>query len=119
MYFFSSDVNGDDITYKTNQLMDGRKCISYEPTTVGMFKFFELVDECITLIILGPIEIHILKENEPVDGSPLIVHAFDPFGVHIINFPKKIQINTINHFLIDPTKAGKGSLKISIKGSIT
>lgn len=65
---------------------------------------------------LGPVEIHISKENEPIDGSPLIVHAFDPAEVHLLDFPEKILINTTNRFIIDPTKAGKGSLKIAIKG---
>jgi hypothetical protein len=46
----------------------------------------------------------------------LIVHAFDPASVHLIDFPEKIQLNTTNRFIIDPTKAGKGSLKIAIKG---
>jgi len=66
--------------------------------------------------ILGPVEIHILKENQPINGSPLIVHAFDPSAVYLIDFPKKILINTINRFLIDTSKAGKGSLKVIIKG---
>jgi len=65
---------------------------------------------------LGPVEIHITKEKEPIDGSPLIVHAFDPANVYLIDFPDKILINTTNRFVIDPTKAGKGSLKISIRG---
>ena len=61
-------------------------------------------------------EIHIFKEKEPIDGSPLIVNAFDPNAVCLLDFPKKIFANTINRFLIDPTKAGKGSLKIAIRG---
>lgn len=65
---------------------------------------------------LGPIEIHISKENEPINGSPLIVHAFDPAAVTVMDFPEKLQINTINRFIINPTKAGKGSLKVAIKG---
>ena len=68
------------------------------------------------MIILGPIKIHVLKENQPIGGSPLIVHAFDPSVVHIINFPKKIHVNTLNSFIIDATQAGKGSLKIILKG---
>jgi hypothetical protein len=68
------------------------------------------------MIILGPVEIHITKDNQVIDGSPLIVHAFDPSVVQIINFPKRILINTTNSFLLDPTQAGKGSLKITIKG---
>jgi hypothetical protein len=67
-------------------------------------------------MILGPVEIHILKENQPVTGSPLTVHAFDPTAVYLINFPKKIQINTKTSFYINTTQAGKGSLKITIKG---
>jgi len=68
------------------------------------------------MIILGPVKIHILKENQPIDGSPLIVHAFDPSAVHIIDFPKRILINTTNHFSINAIQAGKGSLNITIKG---
>ena len=54
---------------------------------------------------------------EPLIGSPLLVHAFDPSSIQIMNFPTKIYKNTMNSFLIDPTLAGKGSLKIIIKGS--
>ena len=61
-------------------------------------------------------EIHISKEKEPIDGSPLIVHAYDPAAVSLLNFPDKVLKNTTNRFVIDPTKAGKGSLKISIRG---
>jgi hypothetical protein len=68
------------------------------------------------MIILGPVKIDILKENRPIDGSPLIVHAFDPSAVHLINFPKRILTNTINYFSINAIQAGKGSLKITIKG---
>ncbi len=46
----------------------------------------------------------------------MVVHAFDPSAVRLINFPKRIRIKTLNSFLIDPTQAGKGSLKITIKG---
>ncbi|CAF4697156.1 unnamed protein product [Rotaria sp. Silwood2] len=63
-----------------------------------------------------PVEIHISKDNEPIDGSPIIVNAFDPSAVNLIDFPDKIQINATNRFIIDPTKAGKGSLKVSVKG---
>ncbi|CAF4300667.1 unnamed protein product, partial [Adineta steineri] len=62
-----------------------------------------------------PVEIHISKENEPINGSPLIVHAFDPASVYLMNFPDKLLLNAINRFIINPTKAGKGSLKIAIK----
>ncbi|CAF1246383.1 unnamed protein product [Rotaria sordida] len=92
------DADGKNINYKTEYLIDGRKRIFYEPT------------------VIGPVEIHIAKDNEPIDGSPLIVHAFDPSSVYLIDFPDKIQIDTINRFVIDPTKAGKGSLKVAIKG---
>jgi hypothetical protein len=68
------------------------------------------------ILILGPVEIHISEGNEPIDGSPLMVHAFDPSTIQIIGFPKKIHINKTHSFLIDPTLAGKGSLKITIKG---
>jgi hypothetical protein len=68
------------------------------------------------IFILGPVEIHISKEKEPIDGSPLIVHAFDPTAVNLLDFPDKILMNTTNRFVIDPTKAGKGSLKIAIRG---
>lgn len=61
-------------------------------------------------------EIHISKDNEPVDGSPLIVHAFDPAAVSLSDFPEKAYVNTTNRFTIDPSKAGKGSLKVAIKG---
>lgn len=61
-------------------------------------------------------EIHIFKGHQAIDGSPLIVYAFDPAAVHLIEFPKKIIVNRIHRFIIDPTKAGKGSLKIAIKG---
>lgn len=66
--------------------------------------------------ILGPVEIHITKDDEPIDGSPLIVHAFDPAAVYLTDLPDKIFTNTINRFMIDPSKAGKGSLRVSIKG---
>ncbi|CAF3728092.1 unnamed protein product [Rotaria sp. Silwood1] len=92
------DADRKCINYKTEYLIDGRKRIFYEPT------------------VIGPVEIHILKDNEPIDGSPLIVHAFDPSSVYLNDFPDKIQTNTINRFIIDPTKAGKGSLKVAIKG---
>ncbi len=68
------------------------------------------------MIILGLVEIHIIKENHEIDGSPLAVNAFDPSAVQIINFPKRILINTSNSFLLDPTQAGKGSLKMTMKG---
>ena len=61
-------------------------------------------------------EIHILKDNQSINGSPLIVHAFDPSAVHLMNLPKRININTKTSFLIDVKQAGKGSLKIHIKG---
>jgi hypothetical protein len=61
-------------------------------------------------------EIHISKETEPINGSPLLVHAFDPAAVYLMDFPDKLQLNTVNRFVINPTKAGKGSLKISVKG---
>ena len=67
-------------------------------------------------MFLGPVEIHILKEKEPIDGSPLIVHAFDPAAVELTDFPEKIFVQTTSRFIIDPTKAGKGSLKIAIRG---
>ncbi|CAF3819425.1 unnamed protein product [Rotaria sordida] len=91
------DSNGNSIGYKTEHLSNGRKCISYEPT------------------IVGPIKIYILKQKELINDSPLIVNAFDPSAVHVINFPKNIQINTATCFHIDSTKAGKGTLKIIIK----
>jgi hypothetical protein len=62
------------------------------------------------------VEIHITKEKEPIDGSPLIVHAFDPTAVSVLDFPDKLLMDTINRFVIDPTKAGKGSLKVAIRG---
>jgi hypothetical protein len=65
------------------------------------------------------VEIHISKEKEPIDGSPLIVHAFDPTAVSLLDFPDKIRMNTTNRFVIDPTKAGKGSLKIVIRGLLS
>jgi hypothetical protein len=68
------------------------------------------------MIISGPVEIHLTKENHEIDGSPLIVNAFDPSTVQIINFPKRVFINTTSCFLLDPTQAGKGSLKMTIKG---
>ncbi|CAF4703504.1 unnamed protein product [Rotaria sp. Silwood2] len=92
------DADGENINYKTEYLIDGRKRIFYEPT------------------VIGPVEIHISKDNEPIDGSPIIVNAFDPSAVNLIDFPDKIQINATNRFIIDPTKAGKGSLKVSVKG---
>jgi hypothetical protein len=46
----------------------------------------------------------------------LIVNAFDPAAVYLMDFPEKLQINVINRFVINPTKAGKGSLKVAIKG---
>ena len=61
-------------------------------------------------------EIHISKEKEPIEGSPLIVHAFDPTAVNVLDFPDQIIMNTTNRFVLDPTKAGKGSLKIAIRG---
>ena len=61
-------------------------------------------------------EIHISKEHQPIDGSPLIIHAFDPAAVRLIDYPDKVYVNTTNRLIIDPTQAGKGSLKISIKG---
>lgn len=64
-------------------------------------------------------EIHIVKGKEPIDGSPLLVHAFDPNAVALLDFPKKIFTNTFNRFTLDPTKAGKGSLKIVIRGEFT
>ncbi|CAF1001104.1 unnamed protein product [Rotaria sordida] len=91
------DSNGNSIGYKTEHLSNGRKCISYEPT------------------IVGPVKIYILKQKELINDSPLIVNAFDPSAVHVINFPKNIQINTATCFHIDSTKAGKGTLKIIIK----
>ncbi|CAF4496856.1 unnamed protein product, partial [Rotaria sp. Silwood2] len=93
------DANGDVIGYKTEHLSDGRKCISYEPTVVGLVK------------------IHLLKEKGSINESLFIVHAFDPSAVHLINFSKNILINTTNLFHIDPTKAGKGTLKIIITDS--
>ena len=66
--------------------------------------------------ILGPVEVHITKEKEPIDGSPLIVHAFDPTAVSLLDIPDKLLMNTTNRFVIDPIKAGKGSLKIAIRG---
>ncbi|CAM4895437.1 unnamed protein product [Rotaria socialis] len=92
------DADGKVINYKTEYLIDGRKRIFYEPS------------------IVGPVEIHILKDDEPIDGSPLIVNAFDPAAVYLTDFPDPVQINLVNRFMIDPTKAGKGSLKVSIKG---
>ena len=70
------------------------------------------------MIILGPVEIHIFKGRQTIDGSPLIIHAFDPSAVQIIDFPKKISVNTISSFLLDVAKAGKGSLQITIKGKL-
>lgn len=67
-------------------------------------------------VFQGPVEIHIRKEDQPIDGSPLIVHAFDPAGVHLLDLPEKIFAQTVHRFLIDPVKAGKGSLKIAIRG---
>lgn len=92
------DAEKNLIKYKTEYLLDGRKRIFYEPTVVG------------------PVEIHIFKDNEPTDGSPLIVHAFDPAAVHLIDLPESFSAQTIHRFTIDPTKAGKGSLKIAIRG---
>ncbi len=69
------------------------------------------------MIILGPVEIHISKENQSIADSPFIVHAFDPSLVYVINFPKRIQVNTTTSCMIDTTQAGKGSLKMTIKGS--
>ncbi|CAF3378932.1 unnamed protein product [Rotaria socialis] len=91
------DANRDEIAYHAEHLSDGRKRISYQPT------------------IVGHVEIHILEDNELITDNPLIVYAFDPSAVHLINFPKKIQINTTHEFHIDPTQAGKGTLKIMIK----
>lgn len=68
------------------------------------------------MMYLGPIEIHISKENQPIEGSPIIVHAFNPSAVHLIDIPKRILVNTKASFLIYTTHAGKGSLKITIKG---
>lgn len=68
------------------------------------------------MINLGPVEIHILKEGQSINGSPLTVHAFDPSAVHLIDFQKRILINTKNSFPIRTTHAGRGSLKITIKG---
>ena len=68
------------------------------------------------MTILGPVEIHIFRGRHAIDGSPLIIHAFDPSAVELINFPKRIFINTVSSFLLDVTHAGKGSLKITIKG---
>lgn len=65
---------------------------------------------------LGPVEVHISKGQHPIDGSPLIVHAFDPTSVRLIDCPEKVFVNSKNRLIIDPTHAGKGSLKISIKG---
>ncbi|CAM4749067.1 unnamed protein product [Rotaria magnacalcarata] len=95
------DANRDEIAYHAKHLSGGQKCISYEPT------------------IVGPVEIHILKDNELITDNPLIVYAFDPSAVRLINFPKKIQVNTTHEFHIDPTQAGKGALKIMIKGFVT
>ncbi|CAF5161751.1 unnamed protein product, partial [Rotaria sp. Silwood1] len=47
------DADRKCINYKTEYLIDGRKRIFYEPT------------------VIGPVEIHILKDNEPIDGSLL------------------------------------------------
>ncbi|CAF1615421.1 unnamed protein product, partial [Adineta ricciae] len=91
------DTDGNTISYRTEYLLDGRKQIFYEVTTVG------------------PVEIHISKENEPINGSPLVVHAFNPASVYLMDFPDKLQLNTTNRFIINPTKAGKGSLKIAVK----
>jgi hypothetical protein len=112
---FILDAEKNSINYKTEYLIDGRKRIFYEPTVVGNVKInpnfsFE------KSFISGPVEIHISKEKEPIDGSPLIVHAFDPTAVLLLDFPDQILINTTNRFVIDPTKAGKGSLKIAIRG---
>ncbi|CAF1398822.1 unnamed protein product [Adineta steineri] len=91
------DTNDEKIPHKMEHLPDGRKCISYEP------------------LVVGPVKIHISKGSEPLNGSPLIVHAFDPTSIQIQNFPKKAFLKTTHSFLIDPTLAGKGSLKIIIK----
>jgi hypothetical protein len=41
LYFNNSlDANGDVIVYTTEHRLDGRKCISYEPTVVGMLRFY-------------------------------------------------------------------------------
>lgn len=97
-YFFLLDAEKNMINYKTEYLLDGRKRIFYEPT------------------VIGPVEIHIFKNNEPIDESPLIVHAFDPATVHLIDLPESFSAQTIHRFTIDPTNAGKGSLKVSIRG---
>lgn len=68
------------------------------------------------MITLGPVEIHIFKGRHAIDGSPLIIHAFDPSAVELLNFPKRIFINTVSSFLLDVAHAGKGSLKVNIKG---
>ncbi|CAF3702812.1 unnamed protein product, partial [Rotaria sp. Silwood1] len=91
------DTNGNTIDYKIECLSDGRKCISYEPT------------------IVGPMKIYILNKKETFNENPLIVNAFDPSAVHLINFPKNIQINKTTCFYIDPIKAGKGIIQIIIK----
>lgn len=44
------------------------------------------------------------------------MHAFDPAAVYLMDFPEKLQLNVNNRFVINPTKAGKGSLKIAVKG---
>ncbi|UJR14889.1 hypothetical protein I4U23_001873 [Adineta vaga] len=91
------DANEEKIPCKIEYLPDGRKSISYEP------------------LIIGSVKIHVLKGTESISGSPLIVHAFDPSSIQIMNFPTKVYQNKTHSFLIDPTLAGKGSLKIIIK----
>lgn len=100
-------------------MIDGRKRIFYEPMVIGenSASSNERTIDRSEIVVLGPVEIHISKGNQPIAGSPLIVQAFDPTAVRLVDCPEKVLVNTTNRLIIDPTEAGKGSLKISVKGS--
>ncbi|CAF1303393.1 unnamed protein product, partial [Didymodactylos carnosus] len=91
------DANDNNIAYYSEHYDDGRTEIFYRP------------------LIIGPVEIHVFKNNQPIQGSPLTVNAFDPSAVTLIGVCDKTKINSTYRFLLDPTKAGKGPLKVIVK----
>lgn len=65
--------------------------------------------------IIGLHEVHILKANKYVLGSPVVVYVFDPNNVKITKFSEVSFVNRPFSFTINALEAGEGFIRVNIK----